>query len=93
MTIELAQTSIPGIEVIERQPTYGERACGVSFNPGGSVLVADIKQSFADIVDKLHGLRGEASAAGDMEKVRMFSIAITDAQSAQMWAVKAATWR
>jgi hypothetical protein len=31
--------------------------------------------------------------AVDPEIKRMYSIAITEAQTAQMWAVKAATWR
>jgi hypothetical protein len=40
-------------------------------------------------VDILNDLR---SATRDPEIKRMLSIAITDAQSAQMWAVKAITW-
>lgn len=88
-----AQASIPGIQIAERAPTFGERACGVTFNPGGSALVAEIKQQFADLVDKVHGLRIGAGMENDSEKARMYSIAITDLQTAQMWAVKAATWR
>lgn len=70
--------------------TFGSKACGVSFNPGGHVIVNDIKQQFAEIVDTLHGHR-EASSSPEVK--RMLSLAITEAQTAQMWAVKAVTWQ
>jgi hypothetical protein len=73
-----------------QEMTYGEKACGVSFNPGGRADVDQIKRDFADIVDKLHNTR---DAATNPEVKRMLSIAITDAQTAQMWAVKAVTWQ
>ena len=69
--------------------TFGQRACGVSFNPGGNPAVAAAKEQFAALVDTLHAGR---EAATDPEVKRMFSIAITEVQSAQMWAVKAITW-
>ena len=74
----------------QREMTYGEKACGVSFNPGGLENVAAIKADFAALVDKLHNAR-EASANPEIK--RMLSIAITEAQTAQMWAVKAVTWQ
>jgi predicted rRNA methylase YqxC with S4 and FtsJ domains len=72
-----------------KELTFGERACGVSFNPGGNVTVTAIKAQFAATVDMLHAQRGMAT---DPEVQRMLSIAITEAQTAQMWAVKAVTW-
>jgi hypothetical protein len=69
--------------------TFGQRACGVSFNPGGNETVAQIKGLYAVVVDMLHAQRGEAA---DPEVKRMLSIAITETQTAQMWAVKAVTW-
>lgn len=69
--------------------TYGERAVGISFNPDGNTDVAIIKRRFAKAIDALAELR-DATTEGEVK--RMLSIAITDAQSAQMWAVKAATW-
>lgn len=69
--------------------TFGERACGVSFNPGGDQIVASIKSEFAEVVDTLNFHR---EAATDPEVKRMLSIAITETQTAQMWAVKAVTW-
>lgn len=70
--------------------TFGQKACGVSFNPGGREDVDLIKRKFAEVVDLLneHRLLSDASP----EVKRMLSIAITDAQTAQMWAVKAVTW-
>lgn len=74
-----------------REPTFGEKACGVSFNPGGNPDVDAIKRKFADLIDDLHERRLAAGMVG--EKGRMLSIAITEAQTAQMWAVKAVTWQ
>lgn len=71
-------------------PTFGERAVGKSFNPSANTIVDDIKEDFADIIDELNDQR---EAATDPEVKRMLSLAITDCQTAQMWAVKAVTWR
>lgn len=73
----------------EHPLTFGERACGVSFNPGGNEIVATCKQAFADLVDACHNVR---TATDDPEVKRMLSLAITDLQTAQMWTVKAITW-
>ena len=74
--------------------SFGEKACGVSFNPGGNPVVDSIKRNFANIVDELEALRQQSAKQRpqDVEVRRMLSIAITDAQTAQMWAVKAVTW-
>ena len=73
-----------------RELTYGEKAVGLSFNPGGSELVNQIKTEFAKIIDTCNALRAGTESA---EVKRMMSVAITEAQTAQMWAVKAATWK
>lgn len=73
-----------------REPTYGEKACGVSFNPGGHEAVAKIKAEYAAIVDRLNATR---EASTNPEVKRMLSVAITETQTAQMWAVKAVTWQ
>lgn len=74
--------------------SFGEKACGVSFNPGGDLTVGVIKEKFAEVVDLLNDLRQQSkeNSTADVEVRRMLSIAITDAQTAQMWAVKAVTW-
>jgi hypothetical protein len=69
--------------------TYGQRAVGLSFNPSGDQKVAKVKQLYADIIDLCHSGRYGAGP----EQGRLLSIAITEAQGAQMWAVKALTWR
>ena len=78
------------MENVAREMTFGEKACGVSFNPGGRPDVDAIKTQFAAVVDDLNGRR---NAAENPEIKRMLSIAITEAQTAQMWAVKAVTWQ
>lgn len=70
--------------------SYGESAVGVSFNPSGNADVDDCKRIFAEIIDALNDSR---SGITDGEHKRLYSIAITEAQTAQMWAVKAITWR
>jgi len=73
-----------------RELTYGEKAVGLSFNPGGHPTVNEIKKDFATAIDHINFIRESSS---DPEVKRMCSIAITEAQTAQMWAVKAATWQ
>lgn len=79
----------PGQIVSEPAPTYGEKAVGLSFNPGGNPAVNACKQSFVNVIDSLDELRRTST---DPEAARLASVAITQAQTAQMWAVKAITW-
>lgn len=72
------------------QQTFGQKAVGLKFNPSGDDTISLIKQDFASAIDRLQVLRCETLCA---EEKRMYSIAITEAQTAQMWAVKAATWK
>ena len=79
----------------EREMSYGERAVGLDFNPSGDETVHRLKALYAQIIDICAERRGAGfdSAVGPSEGQRLWSIAITEAQGAQMWAVKAATWR
>jgi hypothetical protein len=70
--------------------SYGESAVGLTFNPSGSSDVDDCKRAFAEVIDNLNDAR---SSTSDPEHKRLYSVAITEAQTAQMWAVKAITWR
>jgi hypothetical protein len=70
--------------------TFGEKAVGLTFNPGGHPDVEAIKRDFATIIDRLNVLRLDAKTH---EVIRRLKIAITEAQTAQMWAVKAVTWK
>lgn len=74
-----------------REPTFGERAVGLTFNPSGDPLVHEIKVEYAKIIDTLHNRRLMADSTPEIK--RQLSIAITETQTAQMWAVKAVTWR
>lgn len=69
--------------------SYGGQAVGLTFNPRGLVVVDVLKSQYAEIINDLHQTREET---GDPEVKRLCSIAITEAQAAQMWAVKAKTW-
>lgn len=75
--------------------TYGEKAVGLSFNPSADPLVDTLKQALAEIIDRCASERAAAVDPGSKssERARLWSIAITEAQTAQMWAVKAATWK
>lgn len=76
-------------EMKNREFTYGEKAVGLHFNPSGSGEVFQCKTAFAAEIDRMAKLRDEAT---DPEQKRLASIAITELQTAQMWAVKALTW-
>lgn len=74
----------------KQELTFGQKACGVNFNPDGNPHVAQIKQAYASLVDVLDTIRKTADNSPEVK--RMLSIAITEAQTSQMWAVKAITW-
>lgn len=74
----------------QREQTFGEQAVGLSFNPGGNPDVEACKREFAAVIDRMNDLRSRSESA---DVKRMASVAITEAQTAQMWAVKAITWR
>jgi hypothetical protein len=70
--------------------TFGEKAVGLTFNVGGNPEVTKIKQGFAALIDQMEELHYTST---DGEVLRMASVAITEMQTAQMWAVKALTWQ
>lgn len=74
----------------DRPLSFGERAVGLAFNPSGDPEVYACKSTFARAIDQMNDLRNSTE---DPEIKRMASVAITEAQTAQMWAVKALTWR
>ena len=51
--------------------------------------MTEIKGSYAALVDNLHTLRLQTTSP---DVARMLALAITEAQTSQMWAVKAVTW-
>jgi len=72
----------------QRPLTVGEVAVGKSFNPSQDPTVDKLKTLYAEIIDILDEDRG----SNRDERARLASVAITEAQTAQMWAVKAITF-
>jgi hypothetical protein len=70
--------------------SFGGKAVGLTFNPSNDPNVQKLKESYADIIDHLNNTR---NLTADPEIKRLCSVAITEAQGAQMWAVKAVTWK
>lgn len=72
----------------ENPRSVGEVAVGLDFNPSGDPKVIELKKHYAAIIDILDEDRG----SNRDERARLASVAITEAQGAQMWAVKAVTF-
>jgi hypothetical protein len=72
-----------------RPMSFGERAVGLDHNPSGNPAVYQCKSRYAALIDQLEARRQSTT---DREVARLCSVAITEAQAAQMWAVKALTW-
>ena len=73
--------------------TYGGKAVGLSFNLSGDDAVAQCKAAFANEIDRMNNLRENIYVpSGRTEQARLASIAITEMQTAKMWAVNALTW-
>jgi hypothetical protein len=72
------------------EQTYGQKAVGLSFNPSGNEAVDQIKSLYAEIIDMMDAMKHYSPSP---EVKRMTSIAITEAQTSQMWAVKSLTWK
>lgn len=70
--------------------SFGEKAVGLTFNTSGDERVLAVKKTYALIIDHLNDMRGP-TLSGEVN--RLLSVAITEAQGAQMWAVKALTWK
>lgn len=93
-SIPAPETLVPGVEDPidqgeQAMVSFGQKAVGLSFNPSNDPVVQEIKLLYAKIIDKLNALRGDERN----ERARLLSVAITEAQGAQMWAVKGATWK
>lgn len=76
----------------DRQPTdsLGKVLVGFDFNPSGDATVAKLKGLFAEAIDIVQGLpSGSDDATAEEIKLQ----AIRQCVTAQMWTVKAATWR
>lgn len=70
--------------------SFGQKAVGITFNPGWSDEVNKLKQIMAVVIDDMNDLR---SSTTSLEVKRLCSVAITELQWSQMWCVKAITWK
>ena len=77
-------------DMVGGELTFGEQSVGLNFNPGGNEKVNEVKELYAKIIDLCADLRKECTPEQG-ERGRYLSIAITEAQTAQMWAVKGIT--
>lgn len=66
--------------------TLGQKRVKAEFNPAKNDLVDQIKNRAAEFIDLCEALKNE-NATG--EKIRLVSLAQTEAENASMWAVKA----
>lgn len=80
-----------GAMAAEQSLTFGQKAVGLTFNPSGDPTVHACKQAFANLIDMMAEMLTDTETSP--EKRRLANQAITEAQIAQMWAVKALTWR
>lgn len=79
--------------------SIGEYRVGVSFNPGGNKDVARLKELAAAFIDECQRQSLEPFTVEDgldheqmlEEKLYLYKRAMREAESAAMWAVKAAT--
>lgn len=69
--------------------TRGEKRVKTVFNPADSTLVRDIKQTAAVFIDLCCP---QNVASHSAEQRRLWALAMTAAEEAAMWAVKAATF-
>ncbi len=72
-------------------PTFGQKAVGINFNPSNKSAVDRLKQTMANAIDEMNNFRN--AEATTPEQKRLASISITEMQGAQMWAVKSLTWK
>lgn len=70
-----------------RPMTEGEYRVGISFNPSSNPKVDDFKKRIAVLIDDLN----DYAVHRDKPGAREASIAMTELESAAMWAVKAVT--
>ena len=77
-------------EIREHGTTLGEKRVGIGFNPSGDNAVAQIKRLAADFIDRVNAI--EPGAFEDPGEVgRLKALAMTHAENAASWGVKAAT--
>lgn len=70
--------------------SFGQKLVGITFNPSGNILIDAVKQNAADTIDLIQ----DSTQGVTSEEARMIhNEAISRIMDAQMWAVKAITWK
>lgn len=70
--------------------TLGQKLVGISFNPSGNIIVDAVKQNAADTIDLVQDSMQKATSE---EALMIHNEAMRRIMDAQMWAVKAITWK
>lgn len=73
---------------IVTEPTLGQALVGYKFNPSGDSKVDTVKALFAQIIDIINSNDNQDDLGNTIDEE-----AIGHAVTAQMWAVKAITWK
>ena len=68
-----------------RPLTLGEKRCHINFNPSSDDKIGTFKRMMADAIEYCNN---ELRSTEDSEAKRCFSIAMTELETAQMYAVK-----
>ncbi len=69
----------------ETEITLGEKRCHIGFNPSSDDKIGTFKRMMADAIDYCNNEMADANSG---EAKRCFSIAMTELETAQMYAVK-----
>jgi hypothetical protein len=73
------------MEQTNRELTLGEKRCHIDFNPSSDDKIGTFKRMMADAIDYMNN---ELSATNDPEAKRVFALAMTELETAQMYGVK-----
>ncbi len=80
-----------------RPSTYGERAVGLTFNPGGDETVNEVKILCAKLIDICDAIAAKEPTYTEhniiSERGQLLQKAIREIQTAQMWVVKGITYK
>lgn len=70
--------------------SLGQRLVDINFNPSSQSTVDEIKQKLAELIDLVHDSRENVASE---EALMIHDEAMRRIMDAQMWAVKAITWK
>lgn len=71
--------------ISSRPMTLGEKRCHINFNPSADDKIGTFKRMMADAIDYLNN---EMQVTEDGEAKRVFALAMTELETAQMYGVK-----